>query len=96
MERDSDTSVIQYNTIFYSATMSIYCFIFAVLIIGVVVVVLLCIDFLYALASGGEGDKNDCKCSDDLFCDECDCVSFFICSKSKNNRKTRKKNENRI
>ena len=93
MRRDTDTSVMQYNTIFYSATMSIYCFIFAVLILVVVLVVAVtCIIFLLCLLSAGGGQNNSdiCKNTSTLNCGGCDCGSCFICSKADNDRKTRK------
>ena len=103
MKKDSDTSVILYNTIFYSATMSIYCFFFAIFVAALVV----CLVFLICLAAGGGGagagnpsGNNNTNNSNEQQNNqnrpennECDCDNCLLCTKHKYNREIRNSNQ---
>lgn len=108
MKKDSDTSVILYNTIFYSATMSIYCFFFAIFVAALVV----CLAFLLCLAAGGGGagagagnpsgnnntnnsneQQNNQNNQNRPEKNEYDCDNCLLCTKHKYNREIRNFNQ---
>ena len=90
MNKDTDTAIMQYNTIFYSAIMSIYCLIGGILAFVCFFFVFICIGFCigFIASCGGNVSCNGTNCGGtNCNCNCKNCDTYFLCSKNLTNRK---------